>query len=106
MTLKESDPVPPPPPSPELGDSRVTPPEGKLGCPEGAEGLATLEGEAALSPRRGGVRVPSQGPHSRSRKAGRGSDMARRARSRPQVLGPLRDREKAAPPALPRSRGG
>lgn len=36
----------------------------------------TLEGEVA-GLRLGGLRVPSHGPHSRSRKAGRGSDMVR-----------------------------
>lgn len=93
-------------PGPDLGDSWVIPLERKRGCPGRAEGPATLEGEAAASPRRGRVRVPSQGPQSRSRNAGRGSDMARRARRRPQVLGPRRDRDEAAPPALPRPRGG
>lgn len=92
-TLEESDPVPFHP-SPELGDSRVILPEGKRGRPGGEEGLATLEGEAVASPRRGGVRVPSQGAHSRSRNAGRGSDMAGRARRLLRMLWPRQDRER------------
>lgn len=104
-TLEESDPVPFHP-SPELGDSRVILPEGKRGRPGGEEGLATLEGEAVASPRRGGVRVPSQGPRSRSRNAGRGSDMAGRTRRLLRKLWPRRDREETAPPALPRPRRG
>lgn len=90
------------PPTVEPRGSWITPSERKRGCPGEAEGLATLEGEAAEGPRRGGVRVPSQGPHSRSRNAGTGSDMAKRTRRHPQVLGPRRDREEAAQPALPR----
>lgn len=72
-----------PPRSPEPAPSREA---GQV-----VEGPATLAGEAAANPRSGGLRVPSQGPQSRSRKAGRGSDMARTARRRLQVLGPLRE---------------
>lgn len=63
-----------------------------------------MEGEAAASPRRGGIRVPCHGPHSRSRNPG--SDMAGRERRRKQVLGPCQAWEGTAPPALPRPRGG
>lgn len=58
------------PPSPEPGGSSVPPRERNGSCRRRARGLATLEGEAAASPRRGGVRGPSQGPHSRPRNQG------------------------------------
>lgn len=58
MTTGRVTPVPPPHPSPELGDCRVTPPEGKRGCPEGVEGLGYLgRGGGAEPPHRRGPRT-------------------------------------------------